>query len=331
MRDTSGLLSSPAPGSQKTPTPSSTTRKRQYRSPSGNTDTSSKKAQNAKKSKENNTDMAEAPTLATKPEQDWRDEIGTPMQWLELNKRSATFDISDPWWQNMFIKHTGLAVDKSLQRQAGRGSTNVKDLTKQYETVWENDDAGLDPNVEAEPETSPNQAMGHQPEFLNDLAALLQEGSIWADELEQHQKANLDMEKNGEHVDSNDVKVSGMATVIEPTQVHVDILAEQDRWADDPDLQCDNIEEATKNLRIPPLTQDGTVQQLKMPEMRHSVALEAWQPLAANAMHDSFKDPLLVGHLNADDVGLGKTIETIAFLLRVSGCIVRLFKISPGC
>lgn len=324
-------LSSPAAGLSDTPTPSKSNKKRRFYSAQGNTGTPSKKTRRAKKAPDGDASMADAPLLPSEPKPNWQDEIGTPLQWLELKKRSNKFDITDPWWQNMFIKHAGQTVEKSVNRLNGQGVLDAGDISKQYQSAWQNDDAGLDPNIALEPKTSTVQPSGNQHELLNDITSLLEEGRIWADELEQHHKANVVKETDGEDVDSDKTKVSGMATVIEPTQEHVDILAEQDRWADDPDLQRDNIEESLKYLRIPIPTSDGQTQGLKMPEMRPGVSLQSYQPVAANAMLDAFNDPLLIGHLNADDVGLGKTVETIAFLLRVSDFIDRLWKLSSGC
>jgi SNF2 family DNA or RNA helicase len=265
----------------------------------------------------------------------WKEEIDKPLKWLQLKQISETYDIKDPWWQNKFIVHAQATMNELLQRQdAVNGVLDEKETTVNLAQPMPADDAielgahdpaAFDTNqAEEDSSDEKDDPVGHQPALFNDLQNLLAEGDLWADELAQHEKANQAKLDRDEECDGNNF-VSGMGKVITPTQDHVDLFSRQEKWADDMDLQRDNTEEAYLNLGILPNANPP-----KMPGMRPNIALEHWQPLVANAMLESLKDPLLTGHLNADDVGLGKTFEAIAFLLKVSNSMARLRKLSPG-
>lgn len=86
---------------------------------------------------------------------------------------------------------------------------------------------------------------------------------------------------------------------------------EQVNWLNNVEYQRDNHYQACQRLGI------TNPARPRLEGMYESVMLKFWQPIAAAALLE-FENGPLHGGILADDVGLGKTYEVLAFLQYVS-------------
>lgn len=86
---------------------------------------------------------------------------------------------------------------------------------------------------------------------------------------------------------------------------------ERNKWIDNSEYQPQNHDEACQNLGIP------NPNQPRMKGFLPSITLKMHQPTAINALVE-FESSCIGGALNAEEVGLGKTIEMVGLLLHRS-------------
>lgn len=114
---------------------------------------------------------------------------------------------------------------------------------------------------------------------------------------------------------------SASGTTIRPTIDSLIQRQERQKWLENLSYQRENHEQACQTLEIP----NTALPRIK--GVSRSVLLKFWQPVAIAALLQMYQKPCLRGAILADAMGLGKTWETIGFVLRVSrvSC-VRLFQ-----
>lgn len=108
---------------------------------------------------------------------------------------------------------------------------------------------------------------------------------------------------------------------IVPSENSIELYNEQQQYFDNLKYQREDHENACAKLGIP------NPDLPRLPEMRPSIVLKFWQPVAANAIMEFEKFDHLRGCILADVVGLGKTWITITYILAVSSnplCLGRL-------
>jgi SNF2 family DNA or RNA helicase len=111
--------------------------------------------------------------------------------------------------------------------------------------------------------------------------------------------------------DEGDVLGLPLTMIHDITQEEIDSYTKMNVWIDNKAYQPQNHAEACKNLGI------------ENPEQPHiqgflpSIVLDRHQPTAINALTE-FEDSCVGAGLNAEEVGLGKTVETIGLLLHRS-------------
>ncbi|GKZ61541.1 hypothetical protein AnigIFM49718_008260 [Aspergillus niger] len=101
-------------------------------------------------------------------------------------------------------------------------------------------------------------------------------------------------------------------TLLEINPESVTRLQEQQKWLDNAELQVDCTDEDLSALGI----EDPNYP--RIPGMVRSCCLKFWQPAAIWKLWRIWADHKTLGGVLADSVGLGKTIETIGFILTVA-------------
>ncbi|KAI7968164.1 hypothetical protein EIK77_010334 [Talaromyces pinophilus] len=277
----------------------------------------------------------------------WQDEFSQPTRWIPLRRKSKELNVREPFWSNRLISVALNAVDIILERDSSQEceveatQNPATDADQKLETAaigFADMNAELaDAQGQAEnllndgsevPQATTNDdvhAHAHetseravQPEIedllkstertaiFKELGSFLQEGDMWREEIQRADAECAD-------ADGVDKAPLAPASIIQTADTSATALQEIDSLADNPDLQRDDLDAAIKALSV---EQSGDV--YKVPGMRANRQAFKWQILAAHAALEAFKDPDFTGHLNADDVGLGKTWSTLSFLLPVS-------------
>ncbi|KAF3033933.1 hypothetical protein E8E11_001491, partial [Didymella keratinophila] len=95
-----------------------------------------------------------------------------------------------------------------------------------------------------------------------------------------------------------------LTTIYDITQEEIDRYTEMNVWVDNKAYQPQNHAKVCKNLGI------ENPEQPHMQGFLLSITLDRHQPTAINALAN-FEDSCVRAALNAEEVGLGKTIETI--------------------
>lgn len=115
--------------------------------------------------------------------------------------------------------------------------------------------------------------------------------------------------------DSDDADDGGdgltLSQIKDITAEEIKQYQERNKWIDNPAYQPQNHDQACQNLGIP------NPQQPRIEGLLPSINLEMHQPTAINALVE-FEDLCVGGGLNAEEVGLGKTVEIIGLLLHRS-------------
>lgn len=304
--------------------------------------TQRKEAQKAEKEEDSEGEDVEVPVVDPTPE--WQNEFDEPDQWIPLRRSSDKFDITDPFWSNHFISVALKTMDRILEQDTAEDvaypatqenhEDDVPTIEKTFESVEalfehiasEDQQAKEDLHEVPSPskiETAATESglsdiskqlaatdescvedlidSTDRTAIFNGLSSFLQEAKIWQTEIE-----NMTFTDDAEQAP---IKPS---TIIQATDSTAEILQGVDNLADNPELQRDNIDGAVSALGI---ECSGDI--YKMPGMRINRRVFKWQVLAAHAAYEAWKDKKLIGHLNADDVGLGKTWSTLTFLLKV--------------
>ncbi|KAF3043432.1 hypothetical protein E8E12_007269 [Didymella heteroderae] len=92
------------------------------------------------------------------------------------------------------------------------------------------------------------------------------------------------------------------------TAEEIEQYHERNKWIDNSEYQPQNHEEACRNLDIP------NPEQPRIEGLLPSISLKMHQPTAINALVE-FENSCVGGALNAEEVGLGKTVEIVGLLL----------------
>ena len=124
-----------------------------------------------------------------------------------------------------------------------------------------------------------------------------------------HDMRSLNQELSGEGDDSNDGLP--LTPIKDITPEEIELYHERNKWIDNPAYQPQNHLQACQNLDIP------NPQHPKIEGLRASKEFDLNQPTAINALVE-FEDSCVGGALNAEEVGLGKTVEILGLLLHRS-------------
>ncbi|PWY91735.1 hypothetical protein BO94DRAFT_533191 [Aspergillus sclerotioniger CBS 115572] len=101
------------------------------------------------------------------------------------------------------------------------------------------------------------------------------------------------------------------SNVITPTEKSLEFFREQQRFMDNQDYQREDHRDARRILNI------ANPRVPRMRSMNRSAVLKFWQPVAIARILEIHQSPYLRGAILGDSVGLGKTCETIAVILKI--------------
>lgn len=213
-------------------------------------------------------------------------ETVTPLQRVKISQISNTPNLQDPYWQ---LKIAVQALRAATYKEPVTTDDDAEDDQSEDQDADDEDEAGDDSDSEQD--------------ALEELKGAETAHDINNDSLYYMDAETFDWQRELE---------SSNAATIAPSAESVSRYNEQQEYFDNLNYQRENHEEACRNLGI------QNPQRPRLPEMRISIHLKFWQPVAANALLEFEDNVHLKGCILADVVGLGKTWITITYLLAVS-------------
>lgn len=241
----------------------------------------------------------------------WRVEIGQPLPFRTLCRQSEEIDYTDPYWihrvgmwvlekVNDYINNQDIAarvrnIDRS---EPGNQFSYLLGVLQEDVPVSETQpDQEITPKVMEQPGQSEDQM-----EVNMARIAWIQEGDSVNDP--DAQKSLKSRSKKEKHRPTK---------LIKPTTDLIERVEHLDQLMDPIHMQDDDVPGAKKRLSI-------HEEQLlpSVPGMRLGKRLYDHQIIGVDRLRTAFLDSRFIGHCLSDDVGLGKTVTAIAFLLSVS-------------
>ncbi|KAB8237109.1 P-loop containing nucleoside triphosphate hydrolase protein [Aspergillus alliaceus] len=222
----------------------------------------------------------------------WEYEILHPKERLKLNRQSETIDMRDPYWQYLIIVR---ALNRC--RRLPQDSAVIDMDQHESAAALESEDVHFTP-----PEN----------ETLEDiLRNTPKKKPRPGDELHTD---IFDPAKYQQGEDYNDLVIRDelqVSHVMQPTEASLLIIDAKRDWFNNVEYQREKVKLACEKLRI------ESTKFPRMRGMRRSTTLKFWQPVAIWALVEFKQKAFLKGAMLADAVGLGKTWETIGFLLAI--------------
>lgn len=220
--------------------------------------------------------------------QPWVEEIMHPHEQFALTRKSPTYKESEKYWQ-----YTKCLEAMNRVRRLPTEAGDVVDLS---DTA--NAESAMNDTIEA------NSGSARSRSRLPRLDADLKNNIFDA---QQYESAQDFVNGLGTELNTND-----RSAVMQPTMEGLERYNLQRQWLDNLQYQRDKVEEACAKLNI------ESPSYPRLQSMVRSATLKFWQPPAIWRLREIAQTGYLRGACLGDSMGLGKTWETIAFILKVS-------------
>ena len=212
----------------------------------------------------------------------WREEMLHPRERIILTRSSPCYNPQEKYWQ---FQHISEALQRVETSSVDEQIENLGQLSINLNTAWE---PTLDHSVDGLYPSVNSQTDHFDPMKIEKTADL--EASMAAE------------------IDTSDFESS---MLIIPTEESLEQFEQHRKMLDNPEYQIDNHEEACQILKI------ANHRVPRMRSMNRSAVLKFWQPVAIARLLDIRANTMVRGAILGDSVGLGKTWEAIALMLKV--------------
>ncbi|GAB1199547.1 hypothetical protein APSETT444_008897 [Aspergillus pseudonomiae] len=212
----------------------------------------------------------------------WREEMLHPRERIILTRSSPCYNPQEKYWQ---FQHISEALQRVETSSVDEQIENLGQLSINLNTAWE---PTLDHSVDGLYPSVNSQTDHFDPMKIEKTADL--EASMAAE------------------IDTSDFESSMLIT---PTEESLEQFEQHRKMLDNPEYQIDNHEEACQILKI------ANPRVPRMRSMNRSAVLKFWQPVAIARLLDIRANTMVRGAILGDSVGLGKTWEAIALMLKI--------------
>ncbi|KAE8164621.1 SNF2 family N-terminal domain-containing protein [Aspergillus tamarii] len=225
--------------------------------------------------------------IADRVYQNWGEEILKPKQRLYISRITDTFDIKDPYWQYLLVVQ---ALDRTKRIPEDNAVIDI-DEHEQAEAIINDDDNTWEP-VQTDQRSTKKKKYTAGDELKTDVF-----------ESVKYQDA--------EEYDADRIAEAMSSDIMQPTQIGLTVFEAQRDWFNNRDFQREDHDMACSMLGI------ENTKVCRIRGMRRSACLKFWQPVIVWALFEMRFKAYLKGCILADSVGLGKTWEALAFILKI--------------
>lgn len=262
-----------------------------------------------------------------RPSDHWTYECLNPRKRLELTRNSPEFDKSEDYWKFMLVVQALRYCERieEAEKKAQEAPhidleadhSDEDDINKNRDINQEAITAKVDTKSNNEDSDHTNDDVSQNAGTQNDVVANTESKSRKKRRKHQSKTSKIIAEQADiynplKYIDKIELEDYISKHHIIPTKENVRKVRRVQKWLDNQNYQRENHEEACGALGI----KDPVSPRLS--SMVRSAVFKFWQPVAINAIRHFDEETSLRGVILADSVGLGKTWETIGFILYVS-------------